>query len=352
MLTNIYYIRINSIFITGKDTVHNLYYMYKLHFHYVLSMGAVFALYSAWYFWIPKILGLDYNKVLGKAHFWILFIGVKVKERMSFFFYARKISGKRFNHDLAGPGGSPNNNFVMFFNNVQESKRAIYKTLRGKSGVYLFINNITNDLYVGSSITLSKRMTSHFYLANSEKATNIVLARAMRKYELKSFSLGILEICASDTIVCSELEQKWRDYYKPRYNVLKVAGSSSGFRHSLDTINKLKEQFKKESHPKYGTVSSPETINAIAQGIKEFYLTHNHPSKGLKGKLSPQYGIGGKSVFCYNQKGEELIFPSINGAKQHFHVRWTLIKKSIDTDQSIHLNGEPWIIQSLPRPAR
>jgi group I intron endonuclease len=348
-----------------KEVETKTYYVVA-HFHYVLSMGAVFALFSAWYFWIPKILGLDYNIMLGKVHFWILFIGVNVKGRMSFF-DASIMTGKRFNHDLAGPpclalkhasllcrggGGSPNNNFVMFFNNVQESKRAIYKALRGKSGVYLFINNITNDLYVGSSITLSKRMTSHFYLANSDKVTNIVLARAMRKYGLKSFSLGILEICASDTIICSELEQKWMDYYKPRYNVLKIAGSSSGFRHSIETINKLKELFKKESHPKYGTVSSPETINAIAQGIKEFYLTHSHPSKGLKGKLSPQYGIGGKSVFCYNQKGEELIFPSINGARQYFQVRWTLIKKSIDTDQWIDLKGEPWIIQSLPRPTR
>jgi len=51
-------------------------------------------------------------------------------------------------------------------------------------------------------------MTSHFYLANSEKVTNIVLARAMRKYKLKNFSLAILEICASDVIVCSDLEQK------------------------------------------------------------------------------------------------------------------------------------------------
>lgn len=41
-------------------------------------MGAVFALYSAWYFWIPKILGLDYNKSSGKVHFWILFIGVNI----------------------------------------------------------------------------------------------------------------------------------------------------------------------------------------------------------------------------------------------------------------------------------
>jgi cytochrome c oxidase subunit 1 len=48
------------------------------HFHYVLSMGAVFALFSAWYFWIPKILGLDYNVLLGKVHFWILFVGVNL----------------------------------------------------------------------------------------------------------------------------------------------------------------------------------------------------------------------------------------------------------------------------------
>ena len=41
-------------------------------------MGAVFALFSAWYFWIPKILGLDYDRTLGKVHFWILFIGVNV----------------------------------------------------------------------------------------------------------------------------------------------------------------------------------------------------------------------------------------------------------------------------------
>ena len=56
---------------------HDTYYVVA-HFHYVLSMGAVFALYSAWYFWIPKILGLDYNRSWGKVHFWILFIGVNV----------------------------------------------------------------------------------------------------------------------------------------------------------------------------------------------------------------------------------------------------------------------------------
>jgi cytochrome c oxidase subunit 1 len=56
---------------------HDTYYVVA-HFHYVLSMGAVFALFSAWYFWIPKMLGLSYNQFMGKVHFWVLFIGVNV----------------------------------------------------------------------------------------------------------------------------------------------------------------------------------------------------------------------------------------------------------------------------------
>ena len=53
-------------------------YIYKLHFHYVLSMGAVFALFGGFYYWAGKIVGKQYNEVLGQIHFWILFIGVNL----------------------------------------------------------------------------------------------------------------------------------------------------------------------------------------------------------------------------------------------------------------------------------
>lgn len=48
-----------------------------MHFHYVLSMGAVFALFAGFYYWAGKIVGKQYNEVLGQTHFWIMFIGVK-----------------------------------------------------------------------------------------------------------------------------------------------------------------------------------------------------------------------------------------------------------------------------------
>lgn len=227
-------------------------------------------------------------------------------------------------------------------------KRTIYKNLKDKSGVYLFINKLNKDLYVGSSLVLSRRMAQHFYNVNSSKNTHIILYRAMKKYSLENFSLAILELCDKNIIDCLKLEQKWLNYYKPKYNVLTIAGSSFGFQHSLETINKLKEKFKKEKHPKFGTVTSMETRKAISNALNEFYQMNAHHSKGRKGKLSYQYGINGLFVYCYNKKGDELIFPSINGAKQHFQIRWSTIKNNLDNNQYINIHGEGWLLRSLP----
>lgn len=48
------------------------------HFHYVLSMGAVFGIIAGFYYWVPKIIGLTYSESLGRLHFWVMFIGVNI----------------------------------------------------------------------------------------------------------------------------------------------------------------------------------------------------------------------------------------------------------------------------------
>ncbi|NCO03944.1 MAG: cytochrome c oxidase subunit I [Alphaproteobacteria bacterium] len=62
----------------GMDTsLHDTYYVVA-HFHYVLSLGAVFALFAGYYYWIGKISGRMYPEVAGKIHFFVTFVGVNL----------------------------------------------------------------------------------------------------------------------------------------------------------------------------------------------------------------------------------------------------------------------------------
>ncbi len=62
----------------GVDRSYHDTYFVVAHFHYVLSLGAVFAIFSAWYYWFGKMFGVTYSEFIGKLHFWVTFIGVNL----------------------------------------------------------------------------------------------------------------------------------------------------------------------------------------------------------------------------------------------------------------------------------
>jgi cytochrome c oxidase subunit 1 len=59
------------------DNLHDTYYVVA-HFHYVLSLGAVFSLFAGFYYWFGKMSGRQLNEFLGHLHFWVFFVGVNV----------------------------------------------------------------------------------------------------------------------------------------------------------------------------------------------------------------------------------------------------------------------------------
>ncbi|MDD9842062.1 MAG: cytochrome c oxidase subunit I [Alphaproteobacteria bacterium] len=62
----------------GVDQAYHDTYFIVAHFHYVLSLGAVFGIFAGWYYWFAKISGVNYSEFIGKLHFWVTFIGVNL----------------------------------------------------------------------------------------------------------------------------------------------------------------------------------------------------------------------------------------------------------------------------------
>lgn len=141
------------------------------------------------------------------------------------------------------------------------------------SGVYQIKNLINGKLYVGSAVNFKLRFNKHKSQLRLNNHDNIKLQNSFNNHSENNFVFEILATCPPE--YCIKLEQWFIDNLKPEYNILKIAGSSLGYKHSNETKQRLKNKFISE-----------ETKNKISLSHKGKKLSLEHKEKiSRKSKL-------------------------------------------------------------------
>ena len=131
---------------------------------------------------------------------------------------------------------------IVIYPNCELEKDRILFDNKNKPVVYRWINNVNNKTYIGSSANLTERLYKYYSIKHLTKYRTPI-HNALLKYGFKNFSLEILEYCEQgvDPVI---REQYYFGLLKPEYNILEIAGSSLGFKHSEETLEFFKNSRK------------------------------------------------------------------------------------------------------------
>ncbi len=216
---------------------------------------------------------------------------------------------------------------IISYSNADLDKKIIIKDNRNKSGIYRWVNNLTRETYIGSAVNLTKRFNLYFSQKSIEKIldrSESHILRALNNYGYSNFKLEILEYCdPTETII---KEQYYFDLLLPEYNILEIAGSSLGFKHSEETKNTISNSLKgysasdetklKMSESRKGKTFSEETKLKISEALKGKvgnFLGKQHTEET---KLKMSEAIGSK-VQVFNKETNEttIYFSNYKAAK-------------------------------------
>jgi group I intron endonuclease len=214
-------------------------------------------------------------------------------------------------------------NYIKIYENAFDMRKNILNENKGKSGIYMITNKLTNEKYIGQSIDLSNRFKHYFNLSYIKSKDSFRISRALIKYGYLNFSVTILEYCDKSELLVKE--QYYFDKFNPEYNILKIAGSSLNSKHTEETKAKISKSLKgiyvNEKSALFGRHHTDETKNLMSlRKINEnnpfFGKTHNEDSielmrqKALDRKYSEDTklkmsAVSGKPVYIYEKFSSE-----------------------------------------------
>lgn len=255
---------------------------------------------------------------------------------------------------------------VIVYNNAETDKSKILSDNKGLSGIYQWKHLETGKVYIGSAVDLSNRLESYYFFSLLKRADNYI-SRGLLHHGYSAFSLTILEYVNITNLnteearnLILEREQFYLDLIfkvdKPNsYNILKIAGSPLGYKHTEEDLAK----FSGENHPLFGKSRLPETRAKISKAITG--KIHTAETKALIGKIHKGKLISAetkalmslaknKTIFVYTSDpdSKDLIlykfFNSCIEAAKYFDSTTRTISRYLDKNK---LYKNQWILSSL-----
>src|SRR6185437_5949681 len=236
-----------------------------------------------------------------------------------------------------------NLNPVFIYENLELDtiRKQIFLDSKNISGIYLILNKVTLDYYIGSASTnrIYARFSNHLIYFRGSKIVKL----AVKKYKLSSFVFMVLElfpeiVTKENNKFLLDLEDFYLKSLLPNYNILTEAGSSFGYKHTeLDRI-KIKSNYmcsaieRREliGNLNIGQTLSKETINKIR--IKAFLREKVDYSNEAQNNMKKN----SKKIKVYNLDGTVFnYYPSITDAAKNLNCNIKTINRALKTEKKI-----------------
>ena len=227
-----------------------------------------------------------------------------------------------------------NLNVVQYWDNLHDHniRNDIILNVKNKSGIYIIINKISRNYYIGSSINkLYTRFSRHLLNFNGSK----ILKNAVKKDGLNNFIYAIIEFTPDNDNQNNlyELEIMYIGMLMPKYNILTETKNSINYKYTEESILKLKNSFTKERRIALANfqnvrknnliISQKQTLHNIALLKPKDYIANKD-----KNKISFKHSV---NILLYNENNEYLCeFYNLNKASHYLCCSYKTIQRALN----------------------
>lgn len=218
--------------------------------------------------------------------------------------------------------------------NLENIRKEIKNETKGLSGIYMILNKITKDYYIGSASNdrIYSRFSNHVIYFRGSKIVKL----AVQKYKLENFAFLILDLFP--TIVTKEnnkelidLEDKYLKLLLPNYNILTEAGSSFGYKHTDIDRTKFTDIYSD------ARLEISNNLNKLTNFSKETIYKIREKSLNILSPFQPIYLKSlTSSVIIYNLNGTIYgKYPTIKEASKAINCKEKTIRRALKTDKKL-----------------